>query len=110
MPRRSQAEAVEGTGGGLCKHRNKVDYKGPTRHGETLLDAVVSAVFKLKSIRAKAGLPWPENGIYMCDKCHAQQAGQAGVIATRCAVLRGLHQQPCNCAYFVLVNQPGPIE
>jgi hypothetical protein len=46
----------------------------------------------------------------MCDKCHTKQAGQAGVIATRCATRRGLQQQPCNCAYFVLVNQPSLIQ
>ena len=72
-----------------------------------LLDAVVFAVSTSKSVRAKAGLPWPASGIYICDKCHAQQTGQAGVIATRCVVLRGVHQQPCNCAYFVLANQAG---
>ena len=81
---------------------------GRTR--ETLLDAVVSAVSRSKSVRAKAGLPWPESGIYVCDKCHTKQAGQTGMIATRCAVPRGVHQQPCNCAYFVLVDQLGPIE
>ena len=62
-----------------------------------------------KSVRAKAGLPWPENGIYVCDKCHAQQVGQAGAIATRCTVLRGDRQQPCNCAYFVL-DHPDPLK
>ena len=55
------------------------------------------------SVRAKAGLPWPVSGTYRCDKCHSSQTGQAGVVATRCAVLRGEHDRPCNCAYFVLV-------
>jgi hypothetical protein len=64
----------------------------------------------VKSVRAKAGLPWPVSGTYLCDKCHTRQAGQAGTIATRCTVLRGVHQQPCNCAYFVLVDQPSPVE
>ena len=58
-----------------------------------------------KSVRAKAGLPWPLTGVYLCDKCQARRAGQAGAIATRCTVLRGKLQQPCNCAYFVLVDQ-----
>ncbi len=64
----------------------------------------------VKSVRAKAGLPWPMSGTYLCDKCHTRQAGQAGTIATRCTVLCGVHQQPCNCAYFVPVDQPGPVE
>ncbi len=64
----------------------------------------------VKSVRAKAGLPWPVSGIYTCDKCHTRQAGQAATIATRCTALRGVHQQPCNCAYFVLIDHPGPVE
>ncbi len=60
-----------------------------------------------KSVRAKAGLPWPVSGTYVCDKCHARQEGQAGTVATRCLAPRGTSQQPCNCAYFVLVDQPG---
>jgi hypothetical protein len=56
-----------------------------------------------KDVRAKAGLPWPVSGTYRCDKCHDRQTRQAGAIATRCAVLRGEPQRPCNCAYFVLV-------
>lgn len=109
-PASVQVEAEEGTRDGLCKQRNSVDCEGPTRYGETLLDSVVSAVFRSKSVRAKAGLTWPESGIYTCDKCHAKHVGRAGVIATRCAILRGLQQRPCNCAYFVLVNQPDPME
>ncbi len=56
-----------------------------------------------KDVRAKAGLPWPVSGTYRCDKCHDRQTRQAGMVATRCAVLRGDPQRPCNCAYFVLV-------
>ena len=54
-------------------------------------------------MRAKAGLPWPVNGTYRCDKCHDTQAREAGAIAARCVVMRGEPLRPCNCAYFVLV-------
>jgi hypothetical protein len=64
----------------------------------------------VKPVRAKAGLPWPVNGIYLCDKCHTPRTGQAGTIATRCAVLRGARQQQCNCAYFVLIEPGAPEE
>lgn len=63
-----------------------------------------------KPVRAKAGLPWPVSGQYLCDKCHTSQAGQAGVIATRCVVLSGALQRPCNCAYFVLIEPARPVE
>jgi hypothetical protein len=69
-----------------------------------------AAVSNVKSVRAKAGLPWPESGTYICDKCHARQAGQAGAIATRCTALRGPRQQSCNCAYFVLDVRPGSVD
>ncbi len=63
-----------------------------------------------KSVRAKAGLPWPVSGTYVCDKCHSRQEGQAGIVAPRCPVPRGTSEQPCNCAYFVLVISPAPGE
>lgn len=63
-----------------------------------------------KPVRAKAGLPWPVTGFYLCDKCHTQMAGQAGTIATRCSVVRGVHQRQCNGAYFVLVEPGIPDE
>ena len=54
-------------------------------------------------VRAKAGLPWPVTGTYTCDKCHAHQTGETGVIAARCTALRAGKMERCNCAYFVLV-------
>jgi hypothetical protein len=63
-----------------------------------------------KHVRAKAGLPWPVTGIYSCDKCHTQHVGRAETIATRCAVLRGARQQPCNGAYYVLIEPRAPDE
>ncbi len=60
-----------------------------------------------KTVRAKAGLPWPEDGTYVCDKCHTEQAGRAGIIAQRCVTPRGATSQPCNCAYFVLIEETG---
>lgn len=63
-----------------------------------------------KPVRAKAGLPWPVTGVYRCDKCHTRREGQAGVVATRCAVLLGVHQRQCNSAYFVLIEAPAPDE
>jgi len=57
-------------------------------------------------VRAKAGLPWPVTGSYVCDKCHSTEIGEAGVIAARCTVPRGAQGHPCNCAYFVLVETP----
>jgi len=60
-------------------------------------------------VRAKAGLPWPVTGSYICDKCHSTEIGEAGAIAARCTVPRGAHGHPCNCAYFVLV-EPSPRE
>lgn len=64
----------------------------------------------MKPVRAKAGLPWPVSGVYVCDKCHTRRPGQAGAIATRCAVASGLHQRRCNGAYFVLLEPPAPTE
>jgi len=61
-----------------------------------------------KTVRAKADLPWPVAGTYMCDKCHSTQVGIAGAIATRCTVLIGTPKRPCNCAYFVLTEMAGP--
>jgi hypothetical protein len=58
------------------------------------------------SVRAKAGLPWPVTGTYMCDKCRNSQIGQAGVIAARCTAPRADKTERCNCAYFVLVESP----
>ena len=63
-----------------------------------------------KSVRAKAGLPWPASGTYVCDKCHTHQTGHAGTIARRCTALRGGDQTPCNCAYFVLIEGDGQAE
>ncbi len=60
----------------------------------------------MPSVRAKAGLPWPVTGMYICDKCHSRQVGEAGTIATRCTVSFGTQNQPCNCAYFVLAETP----
>ena len=62
----------------------------------------------LKPVRAKAGLPWPASGVYVCDKCHGRQAAQVGAIATRCAALHAGRQKPCNCAYFVLLESGAP--
>jgi len=39
----------------------------------------------------------------MCDKCHNNQIGQAGVVAARCTAPRVDRPELCNCAYFVLV-------
>ena len=61
-------------------------------------------------VRAKAGLPWPVTGTYACDKCHANQTGEAGVIATRCTALRADGTGPCNCAYFVLVEMADHVD
>ena len=61
-----------------------------------------------KSVRAKAGFPWPVTGVYCCDKCHTEQAGQAGMITARCAAPRGVRQQPCNGAYYVLIEPSDP--
>jgi hypothetical protein len=63
-----------------------------------------------KPVRAKAGLRWPVTGVYLCDNCHTRWAGQAGTIATRCTVLRGKLQQPCNCAYYVLIEPRAPSD
>jgi hypothetical protein len=63
-----------------------------------------------KRVRAKADLPWPVTGVYLCDKCHTQRTGQAGIIATRCTVLLGEHQRQCNGAYFVLIERSAPDE
>jgi len=63
-----------------------------------------------KRVRAKADLPWPVTGVYLCDKCHTQRAAEAGIIATRCAVLLGEHQRQCNGAYFVLIEPCSPDE
>ncbi len=63
-----------------------------------------------RSVRAKAGLPWPVTGTYVCDKCHSTQKGTAGVIAARCAAPRTDKTGPCNCAYFVLRETPRPAE
>ena len=64
------------------------------------------------SVRAKADLPWPVTGTYMCDKCHSNQMGKAGVIAARCTAPRAGKTGRCNCAYFVLVEavDPGSTE
>lgn len=64
----------------------------------------------MPGVRAKAGLPWPVSGTYICDKCHTKLIGRAGVIAPRCAVLRSEQGQPCNCAYFVLAEDPRPVD
>jgi hypothetical protein len=63
-----------------------------------------------KRVRAKADLPWPVTGVYLCDKCHTQRVAQAGIVATRCAVLLGEHQRQCNGAYFVLIEPRSPDE
>ena len=60
--------------------------------------------------RAKAGLPWPVTGTYICDKCRGNQIGKAGVIAARCTALRADKKRPCNCAYFALVETPRPVD
>jgi len=52
-------------------------------------------------VRAKAGLPWPVSGIYVCDKCHAEHIACAGDVTPRCSAERGDGHR-CNCAYFVL--------
>jgi len=64
----------------------------------------------MPGVRAKAGLPWPVNGTYVCDKCRTKLIGRAGVIATRCAALRGDQGRSCNCAYFVLAEDPRPVD
>ena len=63
-----------------------------------------------KPVRAKAGLPWPVTGLYRCDKCHTQRAGQAGIRATRCSVLIAEQQRQCNGAYFVLIEPGAPAD
>lgn len=62
----------------------------------------------MPSVRAKAGLPWPVTGTYICDKCHGPRAGEAGVIATRCGTALKRPERVCNCAYFVLVETLNP--
>lgn len=57
-----------------------------------------------KRIRAKAGLPWPATGTFVCDKCHALHTGNMGVIAPRCLAPRG-DLRACNCAYFALSEE-----
>lgn len=64
----------------------------------------------MPGVRAKAGLLWPVSGTYVCDKCHMKLIGRAGVIATRCAALHGEQGRPCNCAYFVLAEDPRPVD
>ncbi len=64
----------------------------------------------MPSVRAKAGLPWPASGTYVCDKCHTKLIGRAGVIAMRCAARHGEQGRPCNCAYFVLAEDPHLVD
>lgn len=63
-----------------------------------------------RTVRAKAGLPWSVTGTYACDKCLSTQIGTAGVIAARCTTPRADKTGPCNCAYFVLVETPHPVD
>jgi len=61
-------------------------------------------------VRAKAGLPWTVTGTYRCDKCHSSHRGTAGVMVERCTALRADRTGPCNCAYFVLVEEPDHVD
>jgi hypothetical protein len=64
----------------------------------------------MPSVRAKAGLPWPVTGTYICDKCHGRRNGEVGTIATRCGTSFTIPRRTCNCAYFVLVVEtPNPV-
>jgi len=61
-------------------------------------------------VRAKAGLPWPVSGVYLCDKCHARRVGQAGTISTRCARSPWQVTAAVQRAYYVLIEPRAPAD
>lgn len=96
-----------------CSHYAKAIIDASTRPNSLvtfIVQPVIGRAIPMPSVRAKAGLPWPVTGTYLCDKCHGHRLGEAGAIATRCNVWLHAQQRPCNCAYFVLTETPGPVD
>jgi hypothetical protein len=96
----------------VCSHYVKAFIHIPTPPNSLTFTVrpIRGRVTPMPRIRAKAGLPWPVTGTYICDKCHGHRLGEAGTIATRCRGSLKTQQRPCNCAYFVLIGAPDSVK